>query len=47
MYDIKGKPYLNSENNNGPLTAVPSVSLTVTANCPCFYSNLYAYDVML
>ena len=24
-------------NNNGPLTALPSVSMTVIPNCPCFY----------
>ena len=27
----------HDKNNNGPLTAVPSVSLTVILNCPSFY----------
>ena len=36
-YSISTCSHGMENKNNGPLTAVPSVSLTFIPNCPCFY----------
>ena len=36
-----------NNNTRNPLTAVPTVSITLLPNLPCLYKEIYAYDVIL